>query len=227
MRARRERPRRRPRLLLPRRVRGHARSRDARVLRRLQRRASATRCGSAISRPAPTFPTSSRTSPTDSRGPTTRARASTSVPTTRCARNEVWRHVLGTPATDDVLVLREDDERFYLGIERTRSGRFVLIDISSKLTSEVWFVPTETPDSAPQVIAPREHGHEYTVEHHWNLTHGRPVLHRHEPGRRGAQLRARRGAVRRPRARRTGRPSFRTATTSSSTPPARSPITSC
>ena len=56
---------------------------------------------------------------------------------------EVWRHVLGTPASADTLVMREDDERFYLGVERTRSGRFVLIDISSKLTSEVWFVPTE------------------------------------------------------------------------------------
>ena len=63
---------------------------------------------------------------------------------------------LGTPAADDVLVLREDDERFYLGIERTRSGRFVLIDVSSKLTSEVWFVPTDVPESEPRVIAARE-----------------------------------------------------------------------
>jgi oligopeptidase B len=86
--------------------------------------------------------------------------------------NEVWRHVLGTPATDDVLVLREDDERFYLGIERTRSGRFVLIDASSKLTSEVWFVPTDAPSSEPRVIVRREHGHEYLVEHHWSEAHG-------------------------------------------------------
>jgi oligopeptidase B len=86
--------------------------------------------------------------------------------------NEVWRHVLGTPAADDVLVLREDDERFYLGIERTRSGRFVLIDASSKLTSEVWFVPTDAPSSEPRVIVRREHGHEYLVEHHWSEEHG-------------------------------------------------------
>jgi oligopeptidase B len=82
--------------------------------------------------------------------------------------HEVWRHRLGTPATDDVRVLREDDERFFVGVERTRSGRFILIDISSKLTSEVWFTPTDAPDRPPVVIAPREHGHEYSVEHHWN-----------------------------------------------------------
>jgi oligopeptidase B len=80
--------------------------------------------------------------------------------------NEVWRHRLGTPAAADVLVHREDDERFFLGVERTRSGRFVLIDTASKLTSEVWFVPSATPDAEPTVIAPREHGHEYSVEHH-------------------------------------------------------------
>ena len=44
--------------------------------------------------------------------------------------NEVWRHTLGTPASDDVLVFREDDERFFLGVERTRCGRFVLIEPS-------------------------------------------------------------------------------------------------
>ncbi len=85
---------------------------------------------------------------------------------------EIWRHALGTPTSDDVLVYREDDERFFVGIERTRSGRFVLIETSSKLTSEVWFVPTETPEAAPRVIAPRDQGHEYSVEHHWSEERG-------------------------------------------------------
>ena len=85
---------------------------------------------------------------------------------------EIWRHALGTPTSDDVLVYREDDERFFVGIERTRSGRFVLIETSSKLTSEVWFVPTEMPDAEPRVIAPRDHGHEYSVEHHWSEERG-------------------------------------------------------
>ena len=80
--------------------------------------------------------------------------------------NEIWRHHLGTPASEDVRVFREDDERFFLGVGRTRSGRFVLIDAASKLTSETWFIPTAAPEQPPAVIAPREHEHEYTVEHH-------------------------------------------------------------
>ncbi len=85
---------------------------------------------------------------------------------------EVWRHVLGTPAGEDVRVLREDDERFYVGVERTRSGRFILIDSSSKTTSEASFIPSDAPDAAPRVIAPRAPGHEYSVEHHWSEERG-------------------------------------------------------
>jgi oligopeptidase B len=84
----------------------------------------------------------------------------------------VWRHRLGTPASADELVFREDDERFFLDVGRTRSGRFVLIESSSKLTSETWFVPTDAPDREPRVVAPREHAHEYMVEHHHHATSG-------------------------------------------------------
>jgi oligopeptidase B len=80
--------------------------------------------------------------------------------------NEIWRHRLGAPPGDDVRVFREDDERFFLGVGRTRSGRFILIDAESKLTSETWFIPSNAVEQAPTVIIAREHEHEYTVEHH-------------------------------------------------------------
>ena len=86
--------------------------------------------------------------------------------------NEVWRHRLGTPPADDTLVFREDDERFFVDVGRARSGRFVLIESSSKMTSETWFVPTDAPDLAPRLVAKREHEHEYSVEHHDDEQHG-------------------------------------------------------
>ncbi|MGI5245987.1 S9 family peptidase [Dactylosporangium sp. CA-139066] len=78
----------------------------------------------------------------------------------------VWRHVVGTPAADDVIVHEEPDERFWVGVELTRSERFLLIDISSKLTSEVLVIPADAPATPPVPIAPRRHGIEYSVEHH-------------------------------------------------------------
>jgi oligopeptidase B len=79
---------------------------------------------------------------------------------------QVWRHRVGTAATDDVLVFQEDDDRFYVGVSRTRSGRFVEISTASKVTSEVWLVDADAPGRAPVVVEPRRQGHEYHVEHH-------------------------------------------------------------
>ncbi|MEV6928762.1 S9 family peptidase [Dactylosporangium sp. NPDC051485] len=78
----------------------------------------------------------------------------------------VWRHTLGTPASEDVIVHEEPDERFWVGIELTRSERFLLVDINSKLTSEVLVIPANAPDTPPRPIAPRRQGVEYSVEHH-------------------------------------------------------------
>lgn len=80
--------------------------------------------------------------------------------------NRVWRHTIGSPSSDDVVVHQEDDERFWVGVELTRSEKFILIDIHSKVTSEVLVIPAGNPTGAPAVIAPRRQGVEYAVEHH-------------------------------------------------------------
>ncbi|WP_432981692.1 S9 family peptidase [Dactylosporangium sp. CA-233914] len=80
--------------------------------------------------------------------------------------HRVWRHAIGTPAADDVIVFEEPDERFWVGVELTRSERFLLIDVNSKVTSEVLVIPADAPTSEPRSIAPRRQGVEYSVEHH-------------------------------------------------------------
>ncbi len=85
----------------------------------------------------------------------------------------VWRHTLGTSARDDVLVFRDDDERFDVFLERSRSGRYVLIHSISRTTGEAWFVPTATPETPPRVVAPRRDDVEYLVEHWTNGTDDR------------------------------------------------------
>jgi oligopeptidase B len=79
--------------------------------------------------------------------------------------NRVWRHVIGTPAGDDVVVFEEADERFWVGVGLTRSERFLVISTSSKLTSEVWLLDAAGPGGEFTVVATRRHGVEYQVEH--------------------------------------------------------------
>ncbi len=77
----------------------------------------------------------------------------------------VWRHEVGTPAEQDVVVLEEPDERYWVGVGVSRSRRFVQIDVGSKVTSETWLVDAADPTSPARVVWPRREGVEYTVEH--------------------------------------------------------------
>ena len=76
-----------------------------------------------------------------------------------------WRHTVGTPATEDVLVYEEADQRFWVDVELTRSEEFVLIDISSSLTTEVRFIPSDDPAREPTMLAQRRQGVEFSVSH--------------------------------------------------------------
>ncbi len=62
--------------------------------------------------------------------------------------HQVWRHRIGTPVADDVLVLAEDDEQYDLDVRATRSGDVVVIHAANRDTSEVWLVDAHRPDEA-------------------------------------------------------------------------------
>jgi oligopeptidase B len=79
--------------------------------------------------------------------------------------HEVWRHRLGTPATDDVLVHREDDERFFCQISETKDRQWLVLTIGSKITSEVRVGPSVDPAEPFHVLVPRRQGIEADVEH--------------------------------------------------------------
>ena len=76
------------------------------------------------------------------------------------------RHTVGS--NEDALVYEEKDERFNIGVERTRSGAFLLLNAGSHTTSEVQFLDAKTPAGAWKVIATRRQDHEYDVDHHGN-----------------------------------------------------------
>jgi oligopeptidase B len=78
----------------------------------------------------------------------------------------LYRHNVGTSPSRDVLVYFEEDESFFLDVNRTRSRRFLLLEIASHSTSEVRFLNADHPEQPFQVMQPREPGIEYSVTHH-------------------------------------------------------------
>jgi oligopeptidase B len=79
--------------------------------------------------------------------------------------HQVWRHRLGTSATEDVLVLTEDDEQYELDLRGTRSGDLIVIRSANRDTAEVWLIDAHRPDELPRCVEPRERGIEYACEH--------------------------------------------------------------
>jgi oligopeptidase B len=78
---------------------------------------------------------------------------------------KVFRHGLGTEASADQLVYEEKDTGFFASVGKTQSDRFFVIDTHDHETSEAWLIDTATPDAPPRLIAPRQTGVEYDVEH--------------------------------------------------------------
>jgi oligopeptidase B len=78
---------------------------------------------------------------------------------------QVWRHEVGTPAGQDVLLFAEDDARYEITLHASRSGHFAVITSACRDTTEVWLIPLADPLTEPVVIEPRRRGLEYRVDH--------------------------------------------------------------
>ena len=79
---------------------------------------------------------------------------------------KLFRHTVGTDPSQDTLAYHEPDASYFLWISRTRSGRYLLLSLESTTTSEVHILPADEPGASFAVIQPRQHGMEYTVDHH-------------------------------------------------------------
>ncbi|WP_370247469.1 S9 family peptidase [Nocardioides sp.] len=77
----------------------------------------------------------------------------------------IWRHRVGTPQSEDEVVFHDPDERFWVGVGRTRSQAYLAIATGSKTTSEYHLIDLREPGAAPVCFHPREEGLEYSVEH--------------------------------------------------------------
>lgn len=76
----------------------------------------------------------------------------------------VWRHRLASGLSPEQ-VYHEPDERFWLGVGRSRSDKYVIIAAGSSITSEMFYADATDPDAEFVSILPRREGIEYSVEH--------------------------------------------------------------
>jgi oligopeptidase B len=78
--------------------------------------------------------------------------------------SRVFFHRLGDDPLDDALIYEETDTGFFMGVGKTQSGEFVVIDIHDHETSEAWLIPANNPAAEPRLVAERETAVEYDVD---------------------------------------------------------------
>lgn len=79
---------------------------------------------------------------------------------------KLHRHILGNDQTEDEMVYHEPDDLFWLGVSRTKDGKYLLMDMGSHTTTETHFLNADKPDDEFQLLYQRMQDIEYYVEHH-------------------------------------------------------------
>ena len=76
----------------------------------------------------------------------------------------LFRHRLGDSSDKDQLLFEESDEAFYLYVSNTDSRRYISLQASSAVTTEVYLLDAEDDQCDPQLIFQRIANVEYSVE---------------------------------------------------------------
>lgn len=80
----------------------------------------------------------------------------------------IFKHVLGTPQSDDKMVYEETDETFNCFVYKTKSSKYIMIGSSQTLSSEYRFLDADQPNGDLQLLQAREKDHIYRVSHYQN-----------------------------------------------------------
>ncbi|MDP7652915.1 MAG: S9 family peptidase [Rhodospirillales bacterium] len=78
----------------------------------------------------------------------------------------IRRHRLGDDPASDAVVYEEPDASFYLSLEKTASGRFIIITGNDHATSEVRVLDADDATQPPRLMAARDDGVKYSIAHH-------------------------------------------------------------
>ncbi len=77
----------------------------------------------------------------------------------------VMRHERGTDPSADVMVYEEQDNTFYSGLYRSRSGDYLMLSHSNTDSTEVQLLAADNPLGEFTPFLPREADHEYSIDH--------------------------------------------------------------
>lgn len=78
---------------------------------------------------------------------------------------KIFKHILGTPQSEDVEVFHEKDETFNCYVYRSKSDAYIIIGSSATLANEYRYLSTNSPNGDFTLFLQREREHEYSLAH--------------------------------------------------------------
>lgn len=78
---------------------------------------------------------------------------------------KIFRHTLGTDASEDVEVFHEKDETFGTYVYKTKSKKYIVIGCYNTVSSEFRVLSADDPTGTFKLIQPRERDLEYSISH--------------------------------------------------------------
>jgi len=79
--------------------------------------------------------------------------------------DKIYKHILGTDSSNDVLIFEEKDETFGTFVYKSTSKEYIIIGSYSTLSTEYQFIDANRPNDKFKIFQPRERNLEYSITH--------------------------------------------------------------
>jgi oligopeptidase B len=79
--------------------------------------------------------------------------------------NSVYVHKIGSPSSEDVLLLKEDDQEYDINISLSKSKKYAYINIEATNQNEIHLIDLDNPLNKPYLFLERLENHLYYLEH--------------------------------------------------------------
>ena len=76
---------------------------------------------------------------------------------------KIKKHRLDTEESQDVVVYEEKDKSNYIGVNKSKSGKYIFIHSSATMSDEIWMIAAERPDEDFKVFQARKKDVKYDV----------------------------------------------------------------
>ncbi len=90
--------------------------------------------------------------------------------------HKVFRHKLGTSATEDEEVYHEEDPTYLAYAYKSKSDKYIILGSYSTMSQEYRILNADTPTGKFRIVQPRERGLEYSIAHFENKLYIRTNL---------------------------------------------------